>query len=83
MRKLFMILLAVLFTASVFAQSPEKMSYQAVIRNSGGGLVTSTPIGMRISVLQGSTTGTVIYTETKTTSTNANGLVTIEIGGGA
>jgi hypothetical protein len=82
MRKLFMILLAVLFTASVFAQSPEKMSYQAVIRNSGGNLVISAPIKMRISVMQGSATGSIVYIEEKTTTTNANGLVTVEIGDG-
>jgi hypothetical protein len=82
MRKLFMILLAVLFTASVFAQSPEKMSYQAVIRNSSGNLVISAPIKMRVSIMQGSATGSIVYLETKTTTTNANGLVTVEIGDG-
>ena len=42
MRKLFTLLVAVLLTASVFAQAPEKMSYQAVIRNSSDALVTNT-----------------------------------------
>jgi len=83
MRKLFTLLVAVLLTASVFAQAPEKMSYQAVIRNTGGTLVTSTQIGMEINIRQGSETGTVVYTETQTPTTNANGLVSIEIGDGA
>ena len=83
MRKLFTLLVAVLLTASVFAQAPEKMSYQAVIRNTGGTLVASTQIGMEINIRQGSETGTVVYTETQTPTTNANGLVSIEIGGGA
>ncbi len=68
---------------SVKAQSPQKMSYQAVIRNSGSVLVTSTTIGMQISILQGSASGAVVYTETQTPTTNANGLVSIEIGTGA
>ncbi len=82
MKKLFTILVAVLLTASVFAQLPEKMSYQSVIRNSSDALVTGTTIGMQISILQGSASGTVVYTETQTPTTNANGLVSIEIGGG-
>jgi len=83
MKQEFTILIAVLLTASVLAQSPEKMSYQAVIRNSSDALVTNTQIGMEINIRQGSETGTVVYTETQTPTTNANGLVSIEIGGGA
>jgi len=72
-----------LISTSIFAQSPEKMSYQAVIRNSSDTLVTNTQIGMEINIRQGSQTGTIVYTETQTPTTNANGLVSIEIGGGA
>jgi hypothetical protein len=68
--------------SSILAQAPQKMSYQAVIRNSSNALVTSTSIGMRISILQGSLSGTAVYVETQTQSTNANGLVTLEIGAG-
>lgn len=74
---------AVLFTATLWAQSPEKISYQAVIRNSSGVLETNTQIGMEINIRQGSVSGTVVYTETQTPTTNANGLVSIETGGGA
>jgi hypothetical protein len=66
----------------VFSQAPQKMSYQAVIRNSSGALVTSTSVGMRISILQNSVSGISVYTETQTASTNINGLVSIEIGTG-
>jgi len=82
MRKLFTILAAVLLTATLWAQSPEKMSYQAVIRNSSDALVTNTQIGMEINIRQGSQTGTIVYTETQSPTTNTNGLVSIEIGGG-
>jgi len=71
-----------LIVSSTFAQAPQKMSYQAVIRNTSNALVTSTPVGMRISVLQDSSTGTAVYVETQTPSTNANGLVSLEIGTG-
>jgi len=82
MKKILTILAAVLLTASVFAQSPQKMSYQAVIRNSSNTLITNTNIAMQISILQGSTSGTAVYVETQTPTTNANGLVSIELGGG-
>ena len=75
-------LVFLLIGTSIFAQAPQKMSYQAVIRNTSGTLVTSSSVGMKISILQGSATGTVIYSETQTASTNANGLVSLEIGGG-
>ena len=82
MKKIYSILAGLLLTASVWAQAPQKMSYQAVIRNSSNALITSTPVGMKISILQGSPTGTAVYVETQTPSTNANGLVSLEIGTG-
>jgi uncharacterized protein (TIGR02145 family) len=82
MKRLLTILAAVLLTAGVFAQSPEQMSYQAVIRDAGNNLVTSQAVGMQISILQASTSGTAVYVETQTGTTNANGLLSIEIGGG-
>ena len=72
-----------LFIGSLaFAQAPEKMSYQAVVRNTTNNLVTNQPVGMQISILQGSATGTAVYIETQTPTSNANGLVSLEIGGG-
>jgi hypothetical protein len=82
MKKIFTFLPFLLLALSVFAQAPQKMSYQAVIRNSSDALVSSTVVGMRISILQGSATGTPVYVETQTPTTNTNGLVSIEIGGG-
>lgn len=75
-------LLLLLICGNVFSQAPQKMSYQAVIRNNSNVLVTSSPIGMKISILQGSSSGTAVYVETQTAKTNVNGLVSIEIGSG-
>jgi len=83
MKKLFILSVIAVLTLSVFAQAPQKMSYQAVIRNASGTLVSNHAVGMKISILQGSATGTAVYVETHTTTTNANGLATIEIGGGS
>jgi len=81
MKKTFSIVAGLLLTMSVFAQAPEKMSYQAVIRNASNALVTTT-VGMKISILQATASGTAVYVETQTTTPNTNGLVSIEIGGG-
>lgn len=82
MKKIFTFIAILFLTITVFAQAPQKMSYQAVIRNSNNNLVVSTVVGMQISILQGSENGTPVYVETQTPTSNANGLVSIEIGGG-
>jgi hypothetical protein len=82
MKNLYTLILAVLLTATTFAQAPEKMSYQAVVRDNGDALIKSLAVGMQISILQGSASGTAVYIETQTPTTNANGLVTLEIGAG-
>jgi hypothetical protein len=82
MKRLFTLLTAILLTAAVFAQAPQKISYQAVIRNATNDLVINTPVSMRISILQGSVSGIALYVEVHSTTSNTNGLVSIEIGGG-
>ena len=83
MNRLYTIIVAVLLSATSFAQVPEKMSYQAVVRDAAGELVSDQSVGMRISILQTTTTGTAVYVETHTPSSNINGLVSIEIGTGS
>jgi len=82
MKKLYTFIAVLLMTASTFAQTPEKMSYQAVVRDSGDNLVSSQLVRMQISILQGSASGAAVYEETQTPTTNINGLVTLEIGTG-
>lgn len=82
MKKIYSIIAGLFMTVSVVAQAPQKMSYQAVIRNNNNALITSTAVGMKISVLQGSSNGTVVYSETQNPNTNTNGLVSLQIGSG-
>jgi hypothetical protein len=82
MKKIITILSALFMTTTLFAQSPQRMSYQAVVRNASNNLVLNTPVGMRVSILQGSIFGASVYVETQTPTTNSNGLVSISIGSG-
>lgn len=83
MKKIYVLLVLLLTSFQFFAQAPEKMSYQAVIRDASDALLVSTSVGMQISILQGSAAGTAVYVETQTPTTNANGLISIEIGSGS
>ena len=80
--KYLVVLFLVFFTILASAQAPQRMSYQAVIRNSNNTLVSQQLIGVRISILQADTAGQAVYIETHYTKTNLNGLMTLQIGGG-
>lgn len=88
MKNLLTTLLAIFLITNTFlprqaiAQSPEKMKYQAVIRDSNGHVITNQAIGMQISILQGDLPGTLVYTETQSLTSNAQGLTSTEIGTG-
>jgi hypothetical protein len=82
MKKLYTLIASVVITLTVFAQAPSKMSYQAVVRDAADALVTSQAVGMQLSIVQGSVSGTVVYVETQTPTSNLNGLVSVEIGSG-
>jgi hypothetical protein len=77
------ILISLLLIAFLsFGQAPQKMSFQAVIRNSSNVIVVNALVGIRISILQGSATGTAVFVETHVVTTNLNGLATLAIGTG-
>lgn len=83
MKKLLTLLAALYLVLTLQAQPPQKISYQAVVRNSTNALVTNQPVGVKITILQGSSTGTPVFAETHTPTTNANGLINIVIGTGS
>lgn len=81
MKKL--ILLAGLIIGTMaFAQAPQQMSYQAVIRNASGQLVQNQDVAVKASIVKDSPDGTVVYSERLTGTTNANGLLSTAIGSG-
>ena len=88
MKKFLKIFIVVIFTftfqvttAYVYI-TPKGFSYQAVIRNSSNQLVINKSVGIQISILQGSASGTPVYVERHKPVTNANGLITVKIGYG-
>ena len=83
MKNLYPLLIFLFLSLSIYAQSPDKMSYQAVVRDANNTLVANQTVGMQISILQSTITGTVVYTETHSVDTNLNGLVSLEIGNGS
>jgi len=80
--KLILLLICINNFQFVKAQVPQKMSYQAVLRNSNDALISNGQVGIKISILQGSAVGVSVYAETQTTTTNTNGLISIIIGNG-
>lgn len=82
MKKLLLFIGSFILCITLFAQAPQRLNYQSIIRDELGDLVVSSPVDVRISVLQGSTNGTSVYTETHTLNTNENGLATFAIGQG-
>jgi hypothetical protein len=74
--------IGLLLLGDVFAQSPEKMSYQAVIRDAGNKLVANKTVSVRINIIQGSIYGASVFVETHSVMTNINGLAKFEIGEG-
>jgi len=64
------------------AQVPQKVSYQAVLRNADGSVIASQAVDIKISLRKSAANGTVVYSETFNQTTSAQGVVSIAIGGG-
>ncbi len=82
MKRIFTIFTTFIFTAIILAQSPEMMSYQAVVRDATGNLMTNKTIGIQISILQSSVNGAAVYVERQYPTANINGLISLVIGSG-
>ena len=82
MKKLLPLFLFLLMFVSVFAQAPQKFTYQAVVRDNSNNLLINSNVAVTVSLLQGSESGSAVYVETHNAKTNANGLMTLQIGGG-
>ncbi len=83
MKKITSLLLALSAMATTaIAQVAQKINYQAVIRNAAGAPIINQNVSLRFSILTGSASGTSVYSETQSATTNAFGLANVQIGGG-
>lgn len=71
----------VLFTLPVFAQAPHGFNYQAIVRDNTGTILSNRTVSIRLGILRGEE-GIILYEETHQVTSNAFGLVTLNIGQG-
>lgn len=83
MKNLTLLFSAILMSVATYAQAPEKFNYQAVMRDANGNPLKNQNVSLRISILQGSSSGTALYVETHAAVSNGSGVVTAVIGGGS
>jgi len=85
MKKLLLILAVVLLGAvTAMAQNPAPgiFNYQGVARNSVGNVLINQTINLRITIHNGIPTGTILYQESRLTTTNPFGLFNVQVGSG-
>lgn len=82
MKTLYLFVFLLLSSVVLFAQAPDKMSYQAVVRDADNNLVTNQSVSVRLSILTEPEGGVAAYVETHTPVSNANGLISLEVGNG-
>ena len=83
MKKILLSIVAIAtITLSSLGQAPESFNYQAVVRNAGNIILNNQAVGLRMTIQQGSIGGTTVYSETFSPTTNAYGLVNLQIGNG-
>jgi len=80
--KYILIFIFLIIAQMSIGQAPQKMSYQAVIRDATNNLIIFKSVGIRISILKGGVNGLPVYIETHNVMTNSNGLISLQLGGG-
>lgn len=82
MNKLLLWVVMLLCGVLSYAQAPQGMSFQAVARDANGNALSEKTVAIKVEVLQGSTSGAVVYGETHRSATAKNGVVNLQIGQG-
>lgn len=82
MKKVTFIIILILTSVSIFAQSPGGINYQTILRDGDGEILISTQVSIQFGVLADSPDGTSVYVERHNAVSNAFGLVNLIIGSG-
>jgi len=61
MRKLYLLWIQLFLVASIIAQAPAKLPFQAVVRDANGDLLKNQSVGVQISILKGSVSGSMVF----------------------
>ena len=80
--KYLIIMSLLIFPMLGISQAPQRINFQSVLRNTNGEVVSNSSVRLRISILTGTTTGTSVYSETHGKTTDAGGLISLQIGSG-
>ena len=76
------ILMLLIFPILGISQAPTKINFQSVLRNTNGEVVSNSAVSLKISILSGTINGSAVYIETHAKTTDASGLMSLQIGGG-
>jgi hypothetical protein len=83
MKKISAFVILTFLVTLAFSQAPHSFRYQTVVRNNAGELLSDQPVGIRISILSGSPTGLVVFSETYSLITSSMGLINLSVGTGS
>lgn len=81
MKKAFLLTIA-LGGAIAMAQLPQSFMYQSIMRNSSSSVLTNQRVAAKVSILKSTASGTAVYVETHSASSDADGVITLEVGRG-
>ena len=76
------IIILFFFPIFAIAQAPQKINFQSILRNSSGEVIGNKLVSLKISILSGSINGSSVYSETHAKTTDASGLISLQIGNG-
>lgn len=82
MKKLYTLFTLLIIAASLKGQAPTSFNYQAVLRDAAGVLKANQAVTVKFEILQGSSSGSAVYTETHNTTTSTTGLIDLDLGTG-
>jgi uncharacterized protein (TIGR02145 family) len=71
------------FSLHSFSQSPSSIPYQAVLRSSDGFVMANSSATITFKIHDSTASGVVVYEETHTTTSNAQGLISLNVGEGS
>jgi len=83
MKKYITLMMLILSSAFVLAQSPQAFSYQAIVRGADGQVIADETVSLRICIIENEAYGAAVYIETHQANTNSHGLVNIKVGLGS